>query len=164
MCTSNCSNPPSFSSHTQETYNDVVVEISLCHSTMVSNCCFKCICCYACFTDEERELFWKVECFPQSHIPHKDRPRTESELFRLSFYCFFFLFIKKRDDYVDQSTWNVTCTGWYQIFSSYLTATLASLQASFNPWYTANHAWDISHQEDCQMWEKSFLVVRRHRA
>ena len=41
-------------------------------------------------------------------------------------------------------------------------ATLASLQAFFNPCSMATHAWDISQQEDCQMGEKNSPVVWRH--
>lgn len=48
-------------------------------------------------------------------------------------------------------------------FSKFPAATLASLQAFFNPCSMATHALGlISQQEDCQMGEKSSPVVWRH--
>ena len=34
---------------------------------------------------EASKLFWKVTWFPESHIPHKGGPRTESQIF---LFCF----------------------------------------------------------------------------
>ena len=119
------------------------------------------MCCYACFTDEESKLVRMVKGFPQNHILHKDRPRTESQWFRL-ISIDFFLLIKKKKNHIDQSAWTSICTGWYQIFPGYLAAILASQQAPFNPCSATTHAWDTSHQEDWRTWEENPLGVRRH--
>ena len=46
--------------------------------------------------NEESKLFWKVQWFPQSHIPPAGRPTTESPMSRLTFWWLFSLWERIR--------------------------------------------------------------------
>lgn len=81
-------NFPSFLSHTQESIQWPHWRNILCVTAQWSIIVTLKTCVAMPVLNEESKLFWKVRWFPHSHILHTKRPRTESQMSRLSFCIF----------------------------------------------------------------------------